>query len=133
MNTKFRKQAWNAQDFLCSANNINKITNSRSFPAVALGVTHQLDKLHAAPAAQLDSITSFTSWLQQNHVDDTTAKKLRLCRVHNFCTVHKGSPSPTWKLTNKTYWIAGKLINNITLLALKCFCTRWDVQPYRYS
>jgi hypothetical protein len=37
---------------------------------VALGVTHQLDKLHAAPAAQLDSITSFTSWLQQNHVDE---------------------------------------------------------------
>ncbi len=28
----------------------------------------QLDKLHAAATAQLDSITPFTSWLQQNPV-----------------------------------------------------------------
>ncbi len=79
-----------------------------------------------------DSITPFTIWLQQNHINDTTAMKLRLCRVLNFCNSWaKGSPSPTWKSTNKskTYCIiAGRLINKFTLLALKCFCTRWDVQ-----
>jgi hypothetical protein len=79
-----------------------------------------------------DSITPFTSWLQQNHINDTTAMKLRLCRVQNFCNSWaKGSPFPTWKSTNKSktyYIIAGRLINKITLLALKCFCTRWDVQ-----
>jgi hypothetical protein len=31
-----------------------------------------------------DSITPFTSWLQQNHINDTTAMKLRLCRVLKF-------------------------------------------------
>jgi predicted component of viral defense system (DUF524 family) len=45
----------------------------------------QLDKLHAAATAQLDSITSFTSWLQQNCVNDSAAMKLRLCRVLNLC------------------------------------------------
>jgi hypothetical protein len=58
------------------------------------------------------------------------AEKLRLCHVLNFCNSWaKGSPSPTWKSTNKTYCIiAGKLIKKITLLALKCFCTTWDIQ-----
>jgi hypothetical protein len=27
----------------------------------------------------------FTSLLQQNHINDTTAMKLRLCHVLNFC------------------------------------------------
>jgi hypothetical protein len=38
--------------------------------------------------------------------------KLRLCRFLNFCNSWaKGSPFPTWKSTNKTYYIiAGKLI-----------------------
>jgi hypothetical protein len=62
-----------------------------------------------------DSITPFTSWLQQNHINDTTAMKLRLCCVLNFCNSWaKGSPSPSWKTTNKseTYCIiAGRLIN----------------------
>ncbi len=59
-----------------------------------------------------DSITPFTSWLQQNHINDTTAMKLRLCCFLNFCNSWaKGSPFPTWKSTNKTYYIiAGKLI-----------------------
>jgi hypothetical protein len=40
MNTKFRNQAGNPQDFQCSTDiNINEITNSRSFPGVTLGIT----------------------------------------------------------------------------------------------
>ncbi len=61
--------------------------------------------------------------------------KLRLCRVLNSCNSWaKGSPFPTRKSNNKSNKsktfciIAGRLINKITLLALKCFCTRWDVQ-----
>jgi hypothetical protein len=89
--------------------------------------------MHAAAAAQQDSITLFTSCLQENDINDTTAMKLRLCCVLNFWNSWaKGSPSLTWKSSNYcihycSYWIiAGRLINNITLLALKCFCTRWD-------
>jgi hypothetical protein len=70
-----------------------------------------MQQLQACSSIGLTHII-LASWLQQNHVKDTTSMKLRLCHVLNLCNSWaKGSPSPTGKSTNKTdYIIEGKLI-----------------------